>query len=73
MYNILKEMNPRRKAVLALLANGFVLKRNGKNHDIYYNDSLKRIIPLKRHDFNDNDLKYIKREIEFARNGGAQR
>ena len=60
-------MSPRRKAILQLRANGYTLKRNGSNHDIYYNDSLKSIIPLKRHDFNDNDLKYILKEIESAK------
>ena len=56
-------MNPRRKAIKELRSRGYVLKRNGSNHDIYFNPVTKSIIPLKRHDFNDNDLKYILKEI----------
>lgn len=56
-------MNPRRKAVKTLREKGYILKRNGSNHDIYYNPVTKTIIPLKRHDFNENDLNYILKEI----------
>ncbi len=56
-------MNPRGKALKDLKNAGYFLKRNGANHDIYYNPELKTTIPLKRHDFNDNDLKYIRKEI----------
>ena len=51
------------------LENGYVLeKKRGANHDIYYNDCLNAMIPLKRHDFNDNDLKYIRKEIKQKQN-----
>ena len=56
-------MSPHKKAIKALNTAGYFLKRRGSNHDQYYNPDLKKIIPLKRHDFNDNDLKYIIREI----------
>ena len=39
-------------------------KRHGGNHDIYSNAELKCSIPLKRHSFNKNDLRYILKEIE---------
>ncbi len=56
-------MNSLLKARKALKAAGFTLKRRVAKHDIYCNDECKAIIPLKRHDFNDNDLKYILKEI----------
>lgn len=58
-------MSPRKTAVEALLENGFRLRRQGANHEIYQNAS-GAMIPLKRHDFNDNDLKYILSEIRKA-------
>ena len=55
-------MNARRQAIKELNENGYYLKRNGSKHDIYYSDETKYTIPL-RHDFRDNDLKVIRREI----------
>ena len=50
-------MSPRKIAIRELLENGYVLeKKRGSNHDIYRNESINGMIPLKRHDFNDNDL-----------------
>lgn len=60
-------MTPRDKALEELKQEGFLLKRRGSNHDIYYNERTKTTIPLKRHDFNDNDLKYIRKEIRQRR------
>ena len=57
-------MKPRKLAVKELLENGYALKRHGSGHDIYFNKGTKGIIPLKRHDFDENDLKYIRKEIE---------
>lgn len=57
-------MKPRDKAITELNENGYYLKRNGANHDIYFNDQTKSIIPLKRHDFDENDLRYIQKEIK---------
>ena len=56
-------MNPRKTAIQALTENGFRLYRQGANHEIYKNER-GVMIPLKRHDFNDNDLKYILKEIK---------
>ena len=58
-------MKPRNIAIKELYDNGYYLKRNGGNHDIYYNDSTKSIIPLKRHDFDEDDLRYILKEINL--------
>ncbi len=56
-------MNPRKKAERELKNHGYRFARSGGNHDIY-KDSKGHMIPLKRHDFNDNDLKYIIKELE---------
>ena len=63
-------MHPRKKAVQALTDNRFILHRQGKNHEIYKDEVTGQIIPLKRHDFNDNDLKYILKEIQRIREQG---
>jgi predicted RNA binding protein YcfA (HicA-like mRNA interferase family) len=60
-------MNPRQITIKNLVASGYYLKRNGANHDIYYNPETKSTIPVKRHDFNDNDMKYIFKEAHIDR------
>ena len=57
-------MTPRDKAVDALHKNGYRLERRGSNHDIYYNPELNCAIPLKRHKFSENALRYICKEIK---------
>ena len=64
-------MKPRNQAILALNENGYVFKRSGKKHDIYYNQEAGSMIPLKRHDFNENDLNYILTEIKHNRRAGS--
>ena len=39
-------------------------EREGANHDIYYNAKLGTMIPIKRHDFDESDLRYIVKEIK---------
>ena len=56
-------MSPLRQARKELKENGYVLKRRGANHDIYFNATKRKAIPLKRHDFNENDLNYIRKEM----------
>lgn len=60
-------MSPRKMALKDLMDAGYTLKRAGANHDIYYNAETGSMIPLKRHDFNDNDRKYIQKEIKKSR------
>ncbi|MBR5914899.1 MAG: type II toxin-antitoxin system HicA family toxin [Spirochaetia bacterium] len=55
-----------RKAIKLLEKAGYFLKRHGGNHDIYFNAELRRAIPLKRHGFDKNDLRYIEKEIELG-------
>ena len=58
-------MHPRKATIKLLESNGFSLKRNGANHDIYYNPDTHMTIPVKRHDFNENDMKYILKEAKI--------
>ena len=57
-------MTPRNKAIKDLNSNGYTLRRNGGKHDIYYNPDTKYSIPLKRGDFDEDDLRYIHKEIQ---------
>ncbi len=63
-------MKPRDKAIQELSNNGYHFKRHGANHDIYYNETTKCIIPLKRHDFDEDDLGYITKEIKHNKKRG---
>ncbi len=56
-------MKPRLQAIHLLAENGYVLRRHGANHDVYYNKQLGVIIPLKRHDFDEDDYRYIEKEV----------
>lgn len=62
-------MKPRDKAIEALKQNGYIFKRHGANHDIYCNEKTQVIIPLKRHDFDESDLRYIQKEIKHNNRG----
>ncbi|MBR7063792.1 MAG: hypothetical protein IKI31_01350 [Treponema sp.] len=57
-------MNTHKKAEKLLKESGYILKRHGANHDIYFNNTTKTMIPLKRHDFDESDFRYIKNEIK---------
>lgn len=57
-------MRPHEQAVKELETNGYGFKRHGANHDIYFNQQLGAMISLKRHDFDEDDLRYIKKEIK---------
>lgn len=56
-------MNPRTIAIKDLNSNGYQFRRSGSNHDIYYNPDIKYSIPLKRGHFDEDDLRYIRKEI----------
>ena len=58
-------MSPRKQAEKELRAAGFVLYRTRGGHDVWKDLESGAIIPLKRGSgFNDNDLKYIRKELE---------
>ncbi len=63
-------MKPRTQAIKELESSGFSFRRHGANHDIYYNPDTGQMIPLKRHDFDEADLRYIQKEIKQTRRGG---
>lgn len=68
VYNIIKKgvnVNPRKTTIKTLEANGFEFKRHGANHDLYFNQNTRQTIPVKRHDFNENDMKYIFKEANI--------
>lgn len=58
------KMKPRVAAIKKLNEGGYFLKRHGGGHDIYYNAENRMSIPLKRHDFDEEDLSYIEKEIK---------
>lgn len=61
-------MTPLKKAIRELKENGYILARHGSNHDVYINKELRSMITLKRHDFDETDLRYIRKEIaQFRR------
>lgn len=60
-------MNPRNTAIRDLNDCGYQFKRSGGNHDICYNPETKYSIPLKHGHFDEDDLRYIRKEI---RQGG---
>ena len=57
-------MHPRKIAIKELEAAGYHFERNGANHDIYKHKQLGTMIPIKRHDFDESDLRYIVKEIK---------
>ena len=57
-------MTPRDLAIKDLEANGYRFERHGGSHDIYYHPDLKCSIPVKRHKFSENALRYIRKEIK---------
>lgn len=57
-------MTPRDQAIKELNENGYRFERHGSNHDVYYNPDLKCSIPVKRHKFSENTLRYIRKEMK---------
>lgn len=57
-------MNQRNITVKNLSNSGYQFKHSGRNHDIYYNPDTKYFMPLKREHFDEDDLRYIRKEIK---------
>lgn len=55
-------MTPLLETIRDLKRNGFIEARQGKKHTVFYNPQTHKTIPVKRHDFNENDRKYILKE-----------
>lgn len=58
-------MNPLGITLKKLEENGYILKRHGKKHDVYFNPETKSTIPVKRHDFDEDDMRYILNEANI--------
>ena len=58
-------MHPPKKTIKELEKNGFIFKRHGASYDRNFNPNTKQIIPVKRHDFNENDMRYILKEANI--------
>ena len=56
-------MKPRDEAIKDLKNAGYEFERSGKKHDIFRNRLTGLMIPLKRHDFDEDDRRYIQKEI----------
>ncbi|MBO4290728.1 MAG: hypothetical protein J5898_02335 [Lachnospiraceae bacterium] len=57
-------MTQRDLAIKDLESAGYQFDRAGKKHDLYWNPQTNQKIPLKRHDFDEDDRKYINKEIK---------
>ncbi len=57
-------MKPRNRAIKELQKAGYTNLIHGAKHDRYKNPMTGRAIPLKRHDFDEDDLAYILKEIK---------
>lgn len=66
-------MTPRKETIKLLLDHGFVLARHGSNHDIFFQPEQKITIPVKRHDFNEDDMRYILKEANIKRQGKGRK
>ena len=57
-------MTPRDIAIKELNSGGYYLRRSSGKHDIYYNPETRYSVPLKRGHFDEDDLRYIRKEIK---------
>ena len=61
-------MTPRNRAIKELKKAGYTNLIHGAKHDRYKNPISGRAITLKRHDFDEDDLAYILKEIKENEN-----
>lgn len=62
-------MTPRAQTVKDLKAAGYTEIIHGGKHDRFKNPKTGKCITVKRHDFNENDRKYILKEIKQKETG----
>lgn len=55
-------MTPLKETLELLKLHGYKKKREGKNHTIFYHPLTGVTIPVKRHDFTEDDMRYILKE-----------
>lgn len=58
-------MSPLKRTIRDLLDDGFIQAREGKKHTIFYHPIKKITVPVKRHDFDDDDRAYILKEAKI--------
>ena len=63
-------MHPRKITIKALEKNGYEFKLHVAKKELYYNPQTRTTIPVKRHDFNENDMKYIFKEAGIKQDRG---
>lgn len=56
-------MNARKQAIKALEDAGYVFDHHGGSHDVYKHITTGYVIPVARHNFRENTLRYILHEI----------
>ena len=66
-------MYPHKETIRILEESGFILARHGSNHDIFFNPETKTTIPVKRHDFDEDDMRYILKEAKIDRKQAGKR
>ena len=66
-------MNPRKETIALLREHGYILARHGSSHDIFFNPAARVTIPVKRHDFDEDDMRYIPKEAKINRNQTGKR
>lgn len=66
-------MNPRKETIALLEDNKFIFIRHGSSHDIFFNPETKTTIPVKRHDFDEDDMRYILKEAKITRQTGKRK
>ncbi len=66
-------MNPRKETIRILEEAGFLFARHGANHDIYFNPKKGITIPIKRHDFDEDDKRYILKEAKIDQTQARKR
>ena len=66
-------MNPRKETIALLREHGYILARQGSSHDIFFNPAARVTIPVKRHDFDEDDMRYILKEAKINRNQTGKR
>ena len=64
-------MHPRKTTIKTLENNGFGIKTSWrKPRPLLQSRNQVKTIPVKRHDFNENDMKYIFKEAGIQRSRG---
>lgn len=64
-------MNTRMKTLKELKKLGFVFHRQGANHEVYTNWECGKSIPVPRHNFDENTMRYILKEANAILNKKA--